>query len=77
MLHAEGEVIHGLEAQLLLEGIKDVRHGRGRVVLEGLGLTILQIDFHHVGHEGGRGLLLLELLGAQWLTLMMIVTSWR
>ena len=71
VLDAEGEVIHGLEAEFLLERVEYVRHGGGRVVLEGFRLTVFQIDFHHVRHQGRGRLLLLEqlLVGADGLTL--------
>ena len=66
VLDAQGEMIHRLEAELLLERIEHVGDGRGRVVLERLGLPVLQVDFHDVGHQRGARLFL-----AQRLTLPM------
>ena len=55
VLNAQRKVIHGFEAELLLQRVEDVRYGRCRVVFERLGLSILQIDFHHVGHQRRSG----------------------
>ena len=40
-----------LQPQLCLQRINDVLHGGGRVVLERLGLPVLQEHLEHVGHQ--------------------------
>ena len=43
-------MIHRFETELLLERVEDVGDGGGRVVLERLGLPVLEVNFHDVGH---------------------------
>ena len=43
-------MIHGFEAEFLLQRVKDVRYSGRRVVFERLGLAVLQVNFQDVGH---------------------------
>lgn len=52
MLHHQREVLWTLNTQLLVQRVQHVAHRRAGVVLEGLGLAILEEDLEHVGHEG-------------------------
>ena len=51
MLDDEGEVEDLLEAELVLETVDDVLHGGGGVVLEALGLAVLEEHLQHVRHQ--------------------------
>ena len=42
VLKTEGEVFHADDAQFLLERVEDIAHRRFVIVLEGLGLPVLQ-----------------------------------
>ena len=56
VLHHQGEVLGTLNTQLLVQRVQHVAHRRAGVVLEGLGLAVLEEDLEHVGHEGCGGL---------------------